>query len=462
MSRKLKQMMQFRGRVFSALLILLLILLAFRSLDFRRSPSPEGNITSISSEFRYEIDNGSSGSAVLPHTLRQLDSRTAITVTLNIEAGKHESLLVKTVYSGLLLYADDQLIYEAGLPGSYPNWLLDPPTLLAIVPLPAEAEQLRFEYISPSQRSTLNLPVLMAGNESNLLEYVFHQNSALLGISALMILLGLMSVISSLFFSRSSIGGKPFFYYGLFAIATGCWGLGESNATAFIFPYPVFLYCMAMVSLAALAIPLLSYALLILRPHNPLLIKLGRSIISSVLLLVICLQIFSIKGFVGTLPLIQISAVLGIQIFVFSVIWEHFRYKNPAAKRFALPSIALLIVSTFEYLNYSLRFTNILSLFFLSGTLVFVMMLGMIAMWNARKLIHEAEESRRTAKKLALMRQMSHDMLTPLTHISTNVQMAAREPETAEERLANAQADVMSIADTVNHVLSSENKEEPL
>lgn len=454
--------MKYRGRIFSALLISLLFLLAFKTLAYRQQPSADGKAVSINSEFNYKIADGRSGCAVFPHTLRQLDAGTAVTVTVDIEAGKHENLLVKTVYSGLHLYADNQLIYEAGLTGSYPDWLLDPPTLLAIVPLPQGAEQLRFEYVSPSQRSTLNLPILMAGNESDLLEHLFYQNSALLGISALMFLMGLTSIISSFFFYRTSVAGKSFLYYGLFAIATGCWGLGESNATVFIFPYPAFLYCMAMVSLAALAIPLLSYSLLVMRPHNPLLLKISRSISSFILIMVICLQLLSIKSFAGTLPLIQISTVFGTIIFAFSAIWEHFRHKNQVAKHFALPSLILILVAIFEYLNYSLRLTNLLSLFYLSGTLIFVFILGMIAVWNARKLVKEAEESRRAAKKLALMRQMSHDMLTPLTRVSTNIQMAALEPETAGERLASAQTDVMSIAETVNDVLSSENKAEAL
>ena len=95
-----------------------------------------------------------------------------------------------------------------------------------------------------------------------------------------------------------------------------------------------------------------------------------------------------------------------------------------------------------------------MSLLLLTGTLLFALMLGMIGIWNARKLMKEAETAKEAAKKLEFMHKMSHDLLTPLTRVSTNVQMAGIAPETAKERLAEAQADVMAIAGMVNRALA--------
>jgi signal transduction histidine kinase len=48
---------------------------------------------------------------------------------------------------------------------------------------------------------------------------------------------------------------------------------------------------------------------------------------------------------------------------------------------------------------------------------------------------------------------MSHDLLTPLTRVSTNVQTAQRRPELADELLGNSQADIMKMAEMINDAL---------
>lgn len=456
MSRKkqIERIMHLRHWAFAVVFILFAVVLAASSLQFRTNARLAKKAEAVTAAFTYEISSGESGEATFPHSFKNLAPHTGVTALLPIEPGQYESLLVKTVYSGLKLYADDVLIYECGQENSYPKWMLDPPTLLSIVPVPKEASLLRFEYISPTQRSTMTAPALMAGNDAELLAYMFGQNSALLSVSALMLLLGLVSVVLSLFFWRFSEAGKPFFSLGLFAFAVGCWGLGECNATAFLIPYPVLLYCMAMVGLASFVIPLLSFGLLILRPKNPLPMTIARTVLKVTLVSVLALQLFGIKALSATLPIIQILAVLGVVVFTAVTAWEHFKHKNPAARWFALPSLTLMSAALLEYWNYSARFTDVLSLLLLTGTLLFALMLGMIGIWNARKLMKEAETAKDAAKKLAFMHQMSHDLLTPLTRVSTNVQMAGFAPETAGERLAEAQADVMAIAGMVNRALA--------
>lgn len=454
MRKTIQRIVRLRHWAFAAVFLVLAVVLASSSLQFHSSALSAGRAEAVTAAFTYEISGGESGEAAFPHSFKNLTPHTGVTVLLPMEPGQYESLLVKTVYSGLKLYADDALIYACGQEGSYPQWMLDPPTLLSIVPVPKGASLLRFEYTSPTQRSTMTAPALMAGNEAELLTYMFGRNSALLSVSALMLLLGLVSAVLSLFFWRFSEAGRPFFSLGLFAFAVGCWGLGECNATAFLIPYPVLLYCMAMIGLASFVIPLLSFGLLILRPKDPLPMTIARTVLKVTLVGVLALQFFGIKALSATLPIIQILDVLGLVVFALVAVWERVKHKNPAARWFALPSLTLMSAALLEYWNYSARFTDVLSLLLLIGTLLFALMLGMIGMWNARKLMKEAETAKEAAKKLAFMHQMSHDLLTPLTRVSTNVQMAGFAPETAGERLAHAQADIMAIAGMVNRALS--------
>jgi hypothetical protein len=73
-----------------------------------------------------------------------------------------------------------------------------------------------------------------------------------------------------------------------------------------------------------------------------------------------------------------------------------------------------------------------------------------------------AETKRRTeelAAKTDFYHRMSHDLLTPLTIVSTNIQVANMKPETDHERLADSQAEIMKMAGMINSALT-EGREE--
>jgi hypothetical protein len=67
-------------------------------------------------------------------------------------------------------------------------------------------------------------------------------------------------------------------------------------------------------------------------------------------------------------------------------------------------------------------------------------------------------EARRRARELAaradLYHRLSHDLLTPLTVVSTNIQVANIEPETDHERLVKSQAEIMKMAEMINRALA--------
>jgi signal transduction histidine kinase len=69
---------------------------------------------------------------------------------------------------------------------------------------------------------------------------------------------------------------------------------------------------------------------------------------------------------------------------------------------------------------------------------------------NAIRQISEAEE---LSRKTDFYRRMAHDLLTPLTKVSTCVQTAQRRPEEADDLLAASQNEIMKMADMVNEAL---------
>jgi len=74
-----------------------------------------------------------------------------------------------------------------------------------------------------------------------------------------------------------------------------------------------------------------------------------------------------------------------------------------------------------------------------------------------------AANKRRAAdleRKTDFYHRMSHDLLTPLTRVSTNVQTAKRLPEQAGELLEDAQADIMRMAEMINVALREDGESE--
>jgi signal transduction histidine kinase len=325
--------------------------------------------------------------------------------------------------------------------------MLDPPTLLKNVPIPPGAARLRFEYASPSQRSAMSVPEPMAGSNGALLAWLFGRNSVLFLVSAVLLSLGLAAAVISLLFGRR---GAVFLHLGLFALAAGCWGVGECNATAFLIPYPALLYLIAFGGLFTLSIPLLRYGMLVLNPRKPFMMKLAIAVTEAAVLTAFALQLAGVRALSRSMYLFHILVPLGLVVFAGVTAREHFRYGNAAAKRFALPAAVLAAAAMLELANYRLRFTDILSLFFISGAFVFTVMLGVIGVRYISDMRRKFDE---ISAKTAFYRRVSHDLLTPLTRVSTCVQSANARPGDADMLLTKAQSDIMEMAAMINDAL---------
>jgi signal transduction histidine kinase len=83
-----------------------------------------------------------------------------------------------------------------------------------------------------------------------------------------------------------------------------------------------------------------------------------------------------------------------------------------------------------------------------------------VLMETAVRYVSEAEAAKRKSKeaeaKSDFYHRMSHDILTPLTRVSTNIQVANLKPDNAPELLTEAQADIMLMAGMINDALGTE------
>ena len=369
--------------------------------------------------------------------IRNLAPRTDVALYVEIEAGRYENLFVRTVYSGLRLYANDILIYECGQEGTYPAWLLDPPPLNSIVPLPKDASSLRFDYTSPSQRSTMEVYMLMAGSEGSLLAELFAANGVLFIVSLFFLLIGLAVTVISLLYWRIS---KEMLHLGLLALIAGCGGLGECVLTAFFIPYPALLNIFGYFGLFTFTIPLLRFLLFILGPRNPLPIHIAVTVTIIGVGISFALQLFGIASFYRALPVFQTFAMAGVLTAAVMAIWEFFRNKNEIAKQFVPPMLMMIVMALLEIANFNLHFTHVNTLFLMSGALVAYIWLGFIGINRVFAIQRETEAIKEREQRLAmenaaldrlnrlktdLMRTISHEMRTPLAVISGFAEITA-------------------------------------
>ena len=314
----------------------------------------------------------------LPASLSPLPPGSQVVVHASLTVGKAQSLLVKTVFSQLKVYINGVQSADIGQTGTYLEMMNDPPTLLSIIDLPQEGGtvELRMEYVSPTQRSTLSLPRLYVGDRLSIFARFFVAEGFSFLFSTLLLIIGVFMTLFSLPIVGRTSSGKAFFWLGLFALSSGAWGFGECDLTAFIIPYPTLLYHMTYLGLFFMTFSFLRFGLLVLEPHTrwPLLAMLY--IHAFTILTAILLQITGKVDFIRSLYWFHIIVPVGFLLFAGVVLWEHFHHHNVAAHRFAPALLLLSIAVVIEVLNYWFRFISYFTLFFQLGVLAFVIALG--------------------------------------------------------------------------------------
>lgn len=343
----------------------------------------------------------------LPTKLTINSPRTPISISTKITPNPRDSLLVKTVFSPMEIYINGKLVHKAGEEGTYPSFMNDPPTLLTLLLLPYDEGELdiKINYLSLTQKSTLSLPVILMGSESAILSSQVATNGFSLLFSLILIFIGFVMLIIFLTIASKLESGKVFLWLSLFSLSAGIWIFGECDLSAFLVPYPSLLYSMAYLGLFTIAIPFLHFGLIILEPNNKIPFYIMLVILSFSLSISVIFQLLGIMDFTKSLYWFHIVTPLGFIIFALSLIVENFKYDNPAAKRFA-PAIILLTFSTIlELLNYWLNITNILTMFFQLGVLCFIISLGIASGFYIKETLFTAAEKKRLKYEMSAMGQ---------------------------------------------------------
>lgn len=396
--RKTKLLGLTLGAAFAAA-FLFIIISSFQysenAFDKMSQIKPPGNFTcAIAGEEIGTID--------LPHRIKGLKPRTKITLLTELEVTPKESLLIKTAFSPIQVYYDDVLVYEAGQENSYPAYMKDPPTIMSVIPLPAEKSntQLRIEYLSPQSRSEISLSAIFKGEEISILAHQFYADGFSFLFSLLLIFIGLVMSIVALTVMAKIAEGSSFLWLGLFALAAGIWGLGECDLSVLLLPWPTTFHFMAYLGLFTITIPFLHFGLIMLQPKNKLSLQLILGLHYISLGIALVLQLTGQMDFIKILYVFHIIAPLGFVSFALNLVFEHFRYKNPAAKRFVVAVVLLALATVLELINYYFHLVSSLTLFFQLGVLAFIVALGVASGYYVRESIQTAAKKKQLEKKM--------------------------------------------------------------
>jgi hypothetical protein len=259
------------------------------------------------------------------------------------------------------------------------------------------AQELRLEYLSPRQRDRLEAQNVFIGNDLALFVMLIRDNAVSLIFSTLIVFFGVMLILLPLFLLRDVPRSSALAWLGLFALVVGAWGIGECDLSLLLIPYPTVLHLMAFIGLFSIPIPFLAYGISILDVSG----KLGKkplwlllSFTSVSLAAALALQAAGILDLSRSLAWFHFAvpaALLGAAIYL---AYTYAATRNVTARRFIVPISMLALFSILEVANYGLRFTNLLSLFFQTGVILFIFSLGIVGGKFSRDAMKLAEEKR--------------------------------------------------------------------
>ena len=318
-------------------------------------------------------------SVTLPHSFVDLSARTPVILHLEFTPKEGDYLYIKSVYAPLEVYANDVLIYKYGQEGSYPKFMQDPATAVAIVPLVNTDKPiaLRMEYLSPVARDVLRIHPVLLGSEMAITQTMGETLGVSFGLSLVQILIGILVSVMALFIMFFERKGIAFLWIGLFSMLTGIWTFGECNLTGLFIHNPTLLYLMAFCGLFMCAIPLLCFGLVVVDFHEKWLLRLLQFTALSLTVancVALLLQILGVVALSKSMYVFHVLVPMALVLFAGSILYEGLRHKNKAARRFFLPIVTIALCSLLEVANYQLHFTNAFSHFFQIGVIIFVVM----------------------------------------------------------------------------------------
>ncbi len=342
----------------------------------------------------------------LPVRLPCLEHPGEVILTAQIMPSEGDHIYLKTVYAPLEVYADGELVFSYGQPGSYPAFLLDPPTKVALFPLPdtGRAVTLTFIYQPPTQRDHMALHPILVGSSSAILSRLFSTMGFSLLFAGVLVTMGILLWCASLAVTRFEKKGIALFWLGLFSFCCGSWVLGECNLTGLFIKNPGLLYGMAFCGLFTVGIPISRFCMILFGSHQKRLLAAMCHILELSVCAALILQLTGTASLARTMYLFHVLGPLTFCLCGACILQESLRYHDPMARRFLFPMAVLTLFALLEVADYYLFHWDVQrSFFFQLGVLVFQLMVSVLCGYFIRDSLGLAMENRQLGFEVSLM-----------------------------------------------------------
>ncbi|MEY8395109.1 GHKL domain-containing protein [Lachnospiraceae bacterium 45-P1] len=364
----------------------------------------------------------------LPVSLPCTVSRTPVTLTAQIKQRKGDYIYLKTVYAPLRVYADGELIFQYGQDGSFPAFLLDPPTKVALFRLPDTDGDttLTFEYLSPSQRNQMALHPVLIGSPEAILKHPWSAMGFSLAFAGVLVVLGIFLWLMAFAAARFEKKGIALFWLGLFSLCTGIWVIGECNFTGLLVENANILYIVAFCGLFTMAVPMTKFCLILFGEHQRRLMSIQCLVLETAVCLAVIAQLAGIASLSKTMYLFHILVPLAFCLCGFCILRESIKYHSPVARRFFLPVAVVALFSLLEVANYYVFEWNVQkSFFFQIGVLTSLVMVSVLCGYFIRDTFALKMKNHQLAYEVSLMEKQveaQKDRYQMLTEMSAALQ----------------------------------------
>ncbi|WP_317854832.1 GHKL domain-containing protein [Chakrabartyella piscis] len=395
---KLKSVLHLFGVV---ILLIPLVYLFFVTSSFgffgEWKETPATEITSFSAQI-----DGVTEDITLPYTFYDDTEQVILTTQLNYSGYKR--LYMKSVYSPLRVYANDELLYEYGTEGTYPPYLNDPPVQTSMVDLPNESTiTLRMEYTHPSTREDLTIEPPLVGTYPSIFTALLNQQEPLSLLFIFFLGFGLLLLCIGLFVRAFEHQGVSFIWLGLIVLCCGIWGFGEYDITCIFIHNASILYLLGFVGIYYLPVPIHFYFHSIIAYRNPKPITICGYVCLLVAVINTLLQATSVLSFYNGLPYFMVVTFLSFLFGFGYTIYEWRIYDNHLAKQFILPWLIIIASILIEVSKFIQKATTSHGTFAQIGLLIFILANSIIGGFLIRKSLALKEQNRFMEQEYKLM-----------------------------------------------------------
>ena len=243
---------------------------------------------------------------------------------------------------------------------------------------------------------------------------------------------------------------KMIFHFGFFSLMAGMWSIGECNYTGVIVKNPTLLYLCAFIGLFSQMIPLLYFCRLAVGFKN------DKPIIAIAKLLTVLDLVACVLQLSGTVALSQSMYVFHVILplilcfLTAYIILEAVRSQNSRAKRLMVPVFILALASCAEIINYHLKFVASLSLLYQIGTLLFIIIMGIIMGLNISDMLMIKRENERLIFDMNLLEHSLLEQKKYNSLITTNEQLFKKQRHDLRHQLVA----IKGLANTENKQLN--------